>query len=178
AITAPATAATVQAALVALTNVGTSNMTVTGSSGGPYTVTAAGNLVGLTPGAMPASAGTLGGTGSHIPSVAVLSTGITATHLWDFVGNLVHLFVNVNHNTYNVNRYTGAPASLDGFTGMVWLSDGGSTPNLQSHQAKSVQSNICWAFTQQSHSAIMNQGNGGINDIADPAFTGFNCSFN
>ena len=44
AIAEAATAATVQAALVALASVGASNVTVTGSAGGPFTVTFTGTL--------------------------------------------------------------------------------------------------------------------------------------
>lgn len=78
AITYPATAATVQAALVALSNVGAGNVAVTGSSGGPYTVTFQGTLAGTNVAQMTTSAASLtGGT----PTAAVTTgTGGVVAH--------------------------------------------------------------------------------------------------
>lgn len=61
-IAAAATAATVQAALVALSNIGDSDVVVTGSAGGPYTVTFAGALANTNVAAMTATP--TGGSGT------------------------------------------------------------------------------------------------------------------
>jgi hypothetical protein len=66
-----AAAATVQAALVALSNVGTGNATVTGSAGGPYTITFADALGGVT---LTASGASLTG-GSGTATVAQTAPG-------------------------------------------------------------------------------------------------------
>jgi hypothetical protein len=64
-----ATAAAVQAALVALTNVGAGGATVTGSNGGPYTVTFATTL-----GLVTMALGTNSLTGGTSPSVTLVNT--------------------------------------------------------------------------------------------------------
>lgn len=63
-----ATAATVRAALEALSNIPTGDVTVTGSAGGPYTVTFVGSLGGKNQPAMTATASLTGGSG---PAVAI-----------------------------------------------------------------------------------------------------------
>jgi hypothetical protein len=76
-----ATAAVVQTALEALTSFGTGNVTVTGSNGGPYTVTFVGSLGLAAQSTMTASAaGLTGGT----PSIAVASTtsGVAPDATW------------------------------------------------------------------------------------------------
>lgn len=66
-----AAAAAVQAALVALSNIGMGNVTVTGSTGGPYTCTFGGDLAQLNLPAMTATASLTGGTS---PAVGVATT--------------------------------------------------------------------------------------------------------
>lgn len=66
-----ATAATVQAALQALSTIGAGNVTVTGGAGGPYTVTFTGTLAGTNVDQLTATGNFTGGTS---PSIAV-STG-------------------------------------------------------------------------------------------------------
>lgn len=61
-LAAAATAAQVQAALEALSNIGAGNVTVTGNAGGPYTVTFKGTLAGTDVAQM--SATPTGGTGT------------------------------------------------------------------------------------------------------------------
>lgn len=73
-----ASAATVQAALVALTSVGTGNATVTGSGGGPYTITLATSLGAQT---ITASGASL--TGGTSPGVTISTTTANGTnYLW------------------------------------------------------------------------------------------------
>lgn len=69
-----AAASAVQTALTALANVGAGNATVTGSAGGPYTVTFADSL-----GSMTVALGTNSLTGGTAPSVTVTAGGISGT---------------------------------------------------------------------------------------------------
>ena len=69
-----ATAATVQTALSALSTIGAGNVAVTGSAGGPFTVTFQGALGGQTIAAMTASASLTGGTTPGV-TVAVVNAG-------------------------------------------------------------------------------------------------------
>ncbi|WP_052280796.1 head decoration protein [Nocardia vulneris] len=74
-----AAASAVQSALVALSNIGTGDVTVTGSAGGPYTVTFAGALADQNVAQMTASGASL--TGGSSPSVNVATaTGGTTSH--------------------------------------------------------------------------------------------------
>jgi hypothetical protein len=66
-----ATAATVQAALAALSNVGTGNVTVTGSAGGPYTITFGGVLAAED---IPALTHTDSLTGGSSPAVTIATS--------------------------------------------------------------------------------------------------------
>jgi hypothetical protein len=66
-----ATAAAVQAALQALPGIGAGNVTVTGSAGGPYTVTFAGALAGQNVAQLSATGDFIGGT---VPNVTVATT--------------------------------------------------------------------------------------------------------
>jgi len=68
-----ATAATVQAALQALSTIGSGNATVTGSAGGPWTVTFAGALGNLNQPLMTAINSLTGGT---TPSIAIAETQV------------------------------------------------------------------------------------------------------
>lgn len=69
-----ATAATVQTAIQNLSNVGAGNVAVTGSTGGPYTVTFQGTLGGQAISAMTATASLTGGTTPGV-TVAVVNAG-------------------------------------------------------------------------------------------------------
>jgi hypothetical protein len=71
-----ATAAQVQAALVALSSIGAGNVTVTGAAGGPYTVTFVGVFAGLAQALMTHTDSLTGGTS---PSVTVAAATGTAT---------------------------------------------------------------------------------------------------
>lgn len=73
-----ATAAAVQAALVALSNIGPADVQVTGNAGGPYTVTFVGALANAPQPVLVATGAALTGT---TPTVAVAhtATGSTAT---------------------------------------------------------------------------------------------------
>lgn len=68
-----ATAATVKAALQALSTVGAGNVSVAGASGGPWTVTFQGDLSGTDVAALTASGAGL--TGGSSPAVAIATTG-------------------------------------------------------------------------------------------------------
>jgi hypothetical protein len=68
-----AAASAVQTAIQALSNVGAGNATVTGSNGGPYTVTFAGTLADTNVAQMTASAGSL--VGSSPTAVVTTTTG-------------------------------------------------------------------------------------------------------
>lgn len=70
-----ASAATVQAALVALPTVGAGNVTVAGSAGGPYTLTFAGNLATPNIPAVGYNAALLTGTSTPTIAVAILTPG-------------------------------------------------------------------------------------------------------
>jgi hypothetical protein len=74
-----ATAATVKNALQALSTVGNGNVSVTGSAGGPYTVTFQGDLAGVNAAAMTASGAGLTGGSSPAVSIATDTAGGDAT---------------------------------------------------------------------------------------------------
>ncbi|GAA2770267.1 hypothetical protein [Streptomyces showdoensis] len=73
-----ATAAAVQAALVALSNINPGDVTVTGNAGGPYTVTFGGQYLGDNVTQMTATASLTGGTTPGV-TVATTTGGGTAT---------------------------------------------------------------------------------------------------
>ncbi len=73
-----ATAATVQAALVALPNINPGDVTVTGNAGGPYSVTFAGQYLGDNVAQMTATASLTGGSTPGV-TVATTTAGGTAT---------------------------------------------------------------------------------------------------
>ena len=70
-----ASAATVQAALVALTSIGTGNATVAGNAGGPYTVTFAGTLAGTAVQPLTGNGSALTGGTSPTVTVSVTAAG-------------------------------------------------------------------------------------------------------
>lgn len=74
-----ATAATVRTALEALSNINPGDVTVTGSAGGPYTVTFGGQYLGDNTAQMTASAAGLTGGTSPAVNVATTTGGGTAT---------------------------------------------------------------------------------------------------
>lgn len=71
-----ASASTVQTALAALSNVGSGNVTVTGSNGGPYTVTFTGTLGSKNVAQMTATSSLTGGTSPGV-TVATSTAGVT-----------------------------------------------------------------------------------------------------
>lgn len=75
-----ASAAAVQSALEALSSIGVGNVSVTGSNGGPYTVTFIGDFARTNVSTMTASGTSLVGAG-HAVAVAVLTTGIDGISL-------------------------------------------------------------------------------------------------
>lgn len=74
-----ATAATVQAALEALSNIDVGDVTVTGAAGGPYTVTFGGQYLGDNVAAMTASGASLTGGTSPGVTIATATAGGAAT---------------------------------------------------------------------------------------------------
>lgn len=111
AVACDASAAAVQNALVALSNVGSTDVLVTGPAGGPYAVTFGGELAATDVPQMTAAAALTGGTS---PSVAV----VTQT------GGVVP---------------TGGPTELDVPGCVVWPTDGnGSGGNEQTDRADTV----------------------------------------
>lgn len=109
-IAAAATAATVQAALVALSNVGAGNIAVTGAAGGPYTVSFRGTLADTNVAAMTATP--TGGTGTV--TIATTTAGGTegAGGLDVFKG---HLFTTVAYSDNQLDDSTG-----DLFGALFW----------------------------------------------------------
>lgn len=73
-----AAAATVQAALEAMSSIGTGNVTVSGGAGGPYTVTFAGSLAGMPIGAVEVAHAFTGGSSPDIES-EVDTVGVTGS---------------------------------------------------------------------------------------------------
>jgi hypothetical protein len=110
-IAAAATAAQVQAALEALSTVGAGNVTVTGSAGGPYTVTFQGTLAGTDTAAMTTTP--TGGTGTV--TVATTTAGGT-----EGTGGLEvcagHLFSSVKvPNLLDTTKDVGGALLVHGF---------------------------------------------------------------
>lgn len=87
-IAAAATAAQVRAALEALSNVGTGNVAVTGSAGGPYTVTFGGNLAGTDVAQMTATP--TGGTGT-VTVATTTAGGTSSITAGQVIGQCVHI---------------------------------------------------------------------------------------
>jgi lysophospholipase L1-like esterase len=86
-----ATAATVASALVALSNIGTGNVTVNGAAGGPYTVMFTGTLATTDVAALTATPSLTGGT---TPSVTIATTvgGVASAPGDDWGTDLIGLF--------------------------------------------------------------------------------------
>lgn len=112
-----ATAATVEAALEALPSLSASDVAVTGSAGGPYTVTFGGSLAGSNVAAMTASGASL--TGGTTPGVTIATTtggGGTATDGLDvargFLFNSIQM-ISVHDGESTANK--GAPLQERGF---------------------------------------------------------------
>jgi len=137
-----AAASAVQTALAALSTVGSGNVTVTGSAGGPYTVTFAGTLAhtdvpamttsgaGLTGGSSPASAVTTatGGANAHylngyIPSGTAIGL-VTATGLFgpydDTAGDGRQTAYGFTYADVRAVRYNGTIATKVGTGAVVY----------------------------------------------------------
>lgn len=80
-----AAASAVQSALVALSSIGAGNVVVTGSAGGPYTVTFAGSLAPLDDPAMTASGASLTGGSSPGVTIATATGGANAHYPNNFI---------------------------------------------------------------------------------------------
>jgi hypothetical protein len=109
-IAAAATAAQVQSALEALSTIGVGNVTVSGSAGGPYTVTFQGALAGTDVAAMTTTP--TGGTGTV--TVATSTAGGTETAGLDVAAGLLFSSVKVP-NTADTTKDVGAAMLVHGF---------------------------------------------------------------
>lgn len=121
-LAAAATAAQVQAALEALSNIGAGNVVVTGNAGGPYTVTFQGALAGTDVAAMtttptggtgtvtvatPTAGGTEGGGGLDV-AAGLLFSSVKVSNLADTTKDvgaamLVHGFVKLSKLPFGLN---------------------------------------------------------------------------
>lgn len=90
-----ASAATVDAALEALSNIGAGDVAVTGSAGGPWTVTFGGALAGTNVAQMTGSAASLTGAGSQTLSVSEVVASAGPNH-WDTAANWISSGVPAN----------------------------------------------------------------------------------
>lgn len=109
-LAAAATAAQVQAALEALSNVGSGNVVVSGNAGGPYTVTFQGALAGTDVAQMTSTP--TGGTGTV--TVATTTAGGTETGGQDVCAG--HLFSSVKvPNINDTTKDVGAALLVHGF---------------------------------------------------------------
>lgn len=81
-----ASAGTVQTALIALSNIGPSDVVVTGSAGGPYTVTFGGTLAATNLAEMTASGASLTGGSSQAIAVDAVTASSGPNH-WDTAAN-------------------------------------------------------------------------------------------
>ncbi|MEU7787669.1 hypothetical protein [Amycolatopsis sp. NPDC049159] len=109
-LAAAATAAQVQAALEALSNIGAGNVVVTGNAGGPYTVTFQGALAGTDVAAMTTTP--TGGTGTV--TVATATAGGTETGGLDVAAGLLFSSVKVP-NLADTTKDVGAAMLVHGF---------------------------------------------------------------
>lgn len=117
-----ATAATVQTAFLLLSSVGSGNAAVTGSAGGPYTITFTGTLASTDVSAITANgAGLTGGTS---PDVAITTTtpGVGATGISE---HDIHFINNVSFDTqttdinFEGDNQTVRKVFLNGFTATI-----------------------------------------------------------
>jgi len=109
-LAAAATAATVQAALEALSNVGAGNVTVTGAAGGPYTVTFGGTLAGTDVAQMTATP--TGGTGT-VTVATTTAGGVETAGVGDFASGILFSSTKVP-NTADTTKDTGAAMLVHG----------------------------------------------------------------
>lgn len=91
-----ATAATVQTALQALSTIGAGNVTVTGSAGGPYTVTFTGVLAGIGVTLMTSSGAALTGGTSPATATTRATAGGSATVLLGKLRTIYHCILGVD----------------------------------------------------------------------------------
>lgn len=110
-IAAAATAAQVQSALEALSNIGAGNVAVTGNAGGPYTVTFQGALAGTDVAAMTATP--TGGTGTVTIATATAG-GTEGGGGLDVAAGLLFSSVKVP-NTADTTKDVGAAMLVHGF---------------------------------------------------------------
>ncbi len=116
-----ATAATIQADLVALTSIGTGNVTVTGSVGGPFTVTFTGSLAAQGQALLTSVDGTTGGTGVVLSRTTNGMTGVldvarnlsVVANVSGVTGNVVVTGVNLNNDAITETL------ALNGLTSVV-----------------------------------------------------------
>lgn len=107
AIAENAAAAAVQAALEALSNVNVGDVAVTGSAGGPYTVTFGGQYLGDNVPAMTADAGSLtGGAGTGVVATGTAGGSAVTDGRAEFAG---HLFNTIDLQAKVLPDYVGAP---------------------------------------------------------------------
>lgn len=129
-----ASAATVQTALQALSSIGSGNATVTGSAGGPWTVTFGGTLAATNVAQMTASGASLTGGSAEALSVSTFVASSGPNH-WDCAANWLPSGVPVNGDAvrfelgsvdclYGLNQSTVTLASLRvsmAYTGKIGL---------------------------------------------------------
>lgn len=135
AITAPGTAAAVQTALQAMTNVGTGNATVTGAAGGPYVVTFGGALANtFVPTMVLGTAALTGGTATvaHTTQGTPALGLYDAQPLWTDLGatkNGITITINNGEDTFDIDQQLTIIASQpNSWTCTVGTSLAESTP--------------------------------------------------
>jgi hypothetical protein len=107
------TAATVQTALAGLSNVGTGNVTVTGTNGGPFTVSFASSLGGVS---MTVASALTGGTTPTVSTSGGLWIPAGATEGgWSFGGSTSTNDINIEEQSTPVGKYvTARTCSISG----------------------------------------------------------------
>lgn len=117
-----AAASAVQSALLALTNLSPGDVTVTGSAGGPYTLTFGGNLSGQNVAALTASGAGL--TGGSTPGVTMATTtagGGTGTDGLDVPRGFLFNSMQIVYGDGSVATQLGAPLQERGFIRPAYL---------------------------------------------------------
>lgn len=107
-----ATAATVQTALAALSNIGAGNVTVTGVAGGPYTVDFVGTLANTDVAQMTATASLTGGTSPGVTIATTTAGGAAGSS--DGLQNAVGVLFNTIDVSGGATKF-GAPLLEHGF---------------------------------------------------------------
>jgi len=133
-----ATAAVVQTALAALSNIGAGNVTVTGNAGGPYTVDFVGTLANTDVAQMTATASLTGGTTPGVTIATTTAGGADAGSDGRQVA-VGHLFTMVRVRWNNTTGKAGAPLLEHGFVLESALpSKSGIDPNAKTDLAGRV----------------------------------------